>query len=238
MEFNTPYTRTKQQHSYLLKKDKHKGTQRTGGYFPKIRQPNKGSAEIWTHGPWMLNMLPAGTVSPLGSLGCALRAGDPRGQGECRSELRTEARTHSPLLVMPVESAWNLPLHLEVLCLNTNACQLHCRKQQRLMSQTSPLQASRYHTQRQKWIDFEVYLKVNQIAVYFSRKSSPYQTLNPTPHQRNNKPQYFVSAAMPKTVIRSEKKRRESWWQLRVSSQIRSPASVPRKAGDNTVSHL
>lgn len=69
------------------------------------------------------------------------------------------------------------------------------------------------HTQRQKWLDFEFYLKVNPTALYFSRKSSPYQTLPHTHLQKNptDKPRYFVSAAMPKTVIRNEKKRREGW---------------------------
>lgn len=43
-------------------------------------------------------------------------------------------------------------------------------------------------TQRQKWIDFVFYLKVNQIAVHFSRKSSPYQTLNTPPKKKKTKP--------------------------------------------------
>lgn len=41
------------------------------------------------------------------------------------------------------------------------------------------------HTQRQKWLDFEFYLKVNPTALYFSRKSSPYQTLPHTHPQKN-----------------------------------------------------
>lgn len=42
-------------------------------------------------------------------------------------------------------------------------------------------------TQWQKLIDFEFYLKVNQIAVHFARKSSPYQaTRHSTPPPQKN----------------------------------------------------
>lgn len=66
-------------------------------------------------------------------------------------------------------------------------------------------------TQWQKLIDFEFYLKVNQIAVHFARKSSPYQATRhstPPPQKNPEEQQCFVSAATPRMVVRSENKGR------------------------------
>lgn len=134
----------KQQHSYLFKKDKHKGTQKKGGYFLKIK-------------------LGFGPVAPTCcQLGLCLwwRTLDTLSSpGEGRSGMGMEACTRCLLLIMRLESASDLPLHLEILCLNTNASQPHCRSLQRLMPHTSlPLDC----TQRQKWIDFDFAQKLSE----------------------------------------------------------------------------
>lgn len=81
-----------------------------------------------------------------------------------------EACTHGLLLIMRLESASNLLLHLEILCLNTNASQPLQKSATINATHQPPI---RLCTPRQKLIDFEFYLKVNWTAVHFSRKSSP-----------------------------------------------------------------
>lgn len=183
-------------------------------------------------------MLWAATVSLPGSLGGVLQASDLRSQGEYTSVMWMGGMHAWPAaynagwisLRSPPAPRNSLP---EYKCIPASL-----QKTATINATDQPVTGLPLNcTQRQNWIDFVFYLKVNQIAVHFSRKSSPYQTLN-TPQKNPNKPQYFVSAAMPKMIIKSENKRSEDWWLPRMSSQIRSPASVPRKAGDNTIGHL
>lgn len=160
--------------------------------------------------------------------------------GERRSGMWMEACTHGPLLIMRLESASNLLLHLEILCLNTNASQPHCRNLQRLMLHTSPLQASHQNAPNDrnglilsfpsKLTEQLCTLQENHLPI------KPLDTLHPplkkTP--RNNSALY--QQLHPGWLL--EARTREGWQLLCMSSQIRSPASVPRKAGDNTVTHL
>lgn len=119
-----------------------------------------------------------------------------------------EACTHCLLLIMCLESASDLLLHLEILCLNTNASQPHCRSLQRLMPHTSlPLDC----TQRQKWIDFEFRLKVNRRAVHFARKSSPCRATRHSTSRSPKKTQettVLCISSYTRMVVRSKNKGR------------------------------
>lgn len=55
-----------------------------------------------------------------------------------------EACTHGLLLIMHLESASNLLLHLEILCLNTNASQPHCSLQPLMPHTSLPLGSAPY----------------------------------------------------------------------------------------------
>ena len=172
MEFNTLHMRTKQ-HSYFLKKASTKGHRGREVIFLKSSSQVRAGLGFGPTAPECSSVLSAKTASLPGSFGHGLQAGTPGAEENAQARCRGEACTHGPLLIMHVESAWNLPLHLEILCLNTNASQLHRRKLTINGTEQPITGLPLNHIQRQKWINFEFYLKVNQLAVYFSRKSYP-----------------------------------------------------------------
>lgn len=158
-------------------------------------------------------MLSAGTASLPGRLGRALRAGEPGSRGECPSEVRRAgvhawpaARNAGGIRLKPPPAPRSsLP---EYKCIPAPLQKTATINVTHQPVPGLPLN----HTQRQKWIDFEFYLKVNPTALYFSRKSSPYQTL--PPHTPPKKPQptnhcTLYQQLCPRQLL--ETRRREGW---------------------------
>lgn len=151
----------------MFKKDRHKGTQRKRGYFPKIKQPNK--AEIWTCGSHLLGLcVCAGEPWP-----CSPAQENAEWDGDGGMDTWPAAYNASGISLQSPPAPTN-PLP-EYKCIPASL-----QKSATINATHQP--PIKLCTQRQKWIDFEFHLKVNRIAVHFARKSSPHRaTRHSTP---------------------------------------------------------